>query len=70
MNRCGISPKVLQTRAFNRSATRPLTVYITFSICVVLFAEILCGLVELHGVAVVWLAESVDEAVCLLDDDS
>jgi hypothetical protein len=24
----------------------------------------------LHGVAVVWLAEFVDEAVCLLDDDS
>jgi hypothetical protein len=44
--------------------------YITFSICVALFVEILCGLVELHGVAVVWLAEFVDEAVCLLDDDS
>jgi hypothetical protein len=24
----------------------------------------------LHGVAVVWLAEFVDEAACLLDDDS
>ena len=48
--------------------SRVITGYTTFSICAVLFVEILCGLVELHGVAAVWLAESVDEAVCLLDD--